>query len=301
MKFRMLRPILFTLAVTMISTGMIFAQGHGGGGHGGPGGPPGGGGNGGGWGEHDSTGHGGPGDGGDCDSTGHDSSGYGGGWGHWGPGDSTGHDSSGHGGHHWGHGDSTNFDSVFVSGLISTSVDTMTFGEGEFIHTSYFLDINDDMVVDYRLAHMQGLLQADSNFVMPVDGDHVEVMGFLVTSEERLDRIIVRDLVITDTDLFGTLATDPAITGVSHSLQTRNYPNPFNPSTTIEFTLETAGHVSLTIYDITGAQAATLIDDQLAAGLHSLHFNPGSMSAGTYLYVLETGSQREVSRIAYLK
>ena len=80
-----------------------------------------------------------------------------------------------------------------------------------------------------------------------------------------------------------------------------NYPNPFNPSTTIDFALKDAGHVSLKIYDIRGAQVAELVQGYRDAGHYSVHFSPDNLSSGTYLYVLDAGSFREVKRMVYLK
>ncbi|MBC8376097.1 MAG: T9SS type A sorting domain-containing protein [FCB group bacterium] len=289
------------LITAFLSTGLIFAQGMGGGGHhgGGPGGP-----GAGGWGPGDSTG---------CDSTGGGH--HGGGWG---PGDSTWHDSLGHGGHHgpghggpghggpghgFGHGDSLSLDSIFVSGVISTLPDTMDFNGHVRIHVSYFLDVDGDLIADYRLVHLRGLQHADSNFVLPVHGNLVELSGLLFPSDEILDRIAVLSLSIIDEDgLFGTLGVvDPASTGMHFGLQSRHYPNPFNPSTSIEFSIESTGHVSLKVYDITGVEVAQLMDGTYAAGLHTIQFNPGTLSAGTYLYVIESNGMREVKRVAYLK
>ncbi len=284
MKHNYLKSGMYILMIAFMGTGLVFSQGMGGG-HGGPGGP-----GGGGWGPGDSTG---------CDSTGggHHGGGFGGGWG---PGDSTMHDSSGHG---FGHGDSLNLDSVFVSGVISTATDTMSFNGDAFIHISYFLDVDADLSADYRLVRLHRLVDADTNFVFPVAGDQVEVSGFLIPSDEVLDRIAVRDLtIIGEGDLLGSLmSTDQALSGIQHGLQSRNYPNPFNPSTSIEFSLGAAGHVALIVYDITGAQVTQLVAGNYSAGLHTVQFNPGSLSAGTYLYVIESNGVREVKRMAYLK
>ena len=80
-----------------------------------------------------------------------------------------------------------------------------------------------------------------------------------------------------------------------------NYPNPFNPSTSIDFALADAGDVSLKIYDIRGAEVAVVASGFHEAGHYSVHFTPENMSSGTYLYVLDTGSFREVKRMVYLK
>ncbi|MCF6237985.1 MAG: DUF5011 domain-containing protein, partial [Candidatus Marinimicrobia bacterium] len=80
-----------------------------------------------------------------------------------------------------------------------------------------------------------------------------------------------------------------------------NYPNPFNPSTTIDFALDKAGDISLKIYDIREAEVAEVAHGYYAAGNYSVHFTPENMSSGTYLYVLKAGSFREVNRMVYLK
>jgi len=82
---------------------------------------------------------------------------------------------------------------------------------------------------------------------------------------------------------------------------TSNYPNPFNPSTTISYALKEAGPVSLKIYDIRGAEVTELVNGYQESGHYSVHFSPQNISSGTYLYVLEAGSFREVKRMVYLK
>ena len=80
-----------------------------------------------------------------------------------------------------------------------------------------------------------------------------------------------------------------------------NYPNPFNPSTTINFDLKDDGQVSLKVYDIRGAVVSELVQGYRVAGNYSVQFRPQNLSSGTYLYVLDTGSFREVKRMVYLK
>jgi len=80
-----------------------------------------------------------------------------------------------------------------------------------------------------------------------------------------------------------------------------NYPNPFNPSTTIDFVLDKAGDISLKIYDIRGAEVEEIAHGYYEAGRYSVHFQPVGLSSGTYLYVLDTGSFREVKKMIYLK
>ena len=97
-----------------------------------------------------------------------------------------------------------------------------------------------------------------------------------------------------------TLAVGDEVMPEAFSLE-QNYPNPFNPSTTINFALPTSGNVSLTIYNLNGLEIAQVANGHYEAGNHSIAFSPASLSSGTYLYVLETGSFREVKRMVYLK
>ena len=97
-----------------------------------------------------------------------------------------------------------------------------------------------------------------------------------------------------------TLSADDDIMPETYNLS-QNYPNPFNPSTTISFALVTAGDVSLKVYDVNGVEVAQLSNGHHEAGQHSLSFAPQNLSSGTYLYVLESGSFREVKRMVYLK
>lgn len=68
----------------------------------------------------------------------------------------------------------------------------------------------------------------------------------------------------------------------------QNYPNPFNPNTQIEFAITRGGHTSLTVYDITGREVATLIDNDLTPGIYQANFDAGpDLTSGVYIYRLD--------------
>jgi hypothetical protein len=69
-----------------------------------------------------------------------------------------------------------------------------------------------------------------------------------------------------------------------------NYPNPFNPTTTIKFELPEASEVSLKIYDVLGREVATLIDKGLAAGYYNYNWNASGLSSGMYIYRISATS-----------
>lgn len=85
-----------------------------------------------------------------------------------------------------------------------------------------------------------------------------------------------------------------------------NYPNPFNPSTTITFALPARSHVSVRIYDVAGRLVRTLVDDVLDAQVHEAVWSGEDdggrrVSSGVYFYRVETDSDLFVSRMALLK
>jgi hypothetical protein len=70
----------------------------------------------------------------------------------------------------------------------------------------------------------------------------------------------------------------------------QNFPNPFNPSTTIGFQIPQSGKVSLKVYDLLGREVATLVDEELSSGIYSIPFDAQGLASGTYLYRLQTGT-----------
>jgi 1,4-alpha-glucan branching enzyme len=74
---------------------------------------------------------------------------------------------------------------------------------------------------------------------------------------------------------------------VSYDLK-QNYPNPFNPATQIEFSLKEKTHANLTIYDILGRQVATLVNGELAPGVHHATWYARNAASGVYFYRLST-------------
>ena len=80
-----------------------------------------------------------------------------------------------------------------------------------------------------------------------------------------------------------------------------NYPNPFNPSTLLEYRLETAGQVSLTIYELTGREIRTLFEGSQNSGLHRVHFDGSGLASGIYLARLQSGTRTAVNRMMLLR
>jgi Mg-chelatase subunit ChlD len=98
----------------------------------------------------------------------------------------------------------------------------------------------------------------------------------------------------------GTLPKRGAGKGESTELRNslaQNTPNPFNPTTSIAFSLAEDAHVKLQIFDILGHKVKTLVDGYRSADMHRVRFNAGEFPSGIYLYKLETANFTQVRRM----
>ncbi|MHB1688474.1 MAG: carboxypeptidase regulatory-like domain-containing protein [Ignavibacteriaceae bacterium] len=80
-----------------------------------------------------------------------------------------------------------------------------------------------------------------------------------------------------------------------------NYPNPFNPSTIIGFSVPYSSHVTLDIFNVLGQKVAELVNNNLAAGHYSYSFDASKLSSGVYLYRLQTGNFVSVKKMVLSK
>jgi hypothetical protein len=79
------------------------------------------------------------------------------------------------------------------------------------------------------------------------------------------------------------------------------YPNPFNPATTIEYSLPVRGQALLRVYNLLGEEVATLVDDVQDAGMHRITFDAHRLSSGAYFYRLDAGRATAVKKMLVIK
>ena len=80
-----------------------------------------------------------------------------------------------------------------------------------------------------------------------------------------------------------------------------NYPNPFNPRTTIRFSLPRPGYVKLMVFNALGKEIATLVNQDLAVGTFTIQWDATGISSGIYFYRLQSGKYSETKKLALLK
>ena len=81
----------------------------------------------------------------------------------------------------------------------------------------------------------------------------------------------------------------------------QNSPNPFNPTTTISFTLAKAGRTTVDIYNVAGQKVDTLVNGTLSAGAHSISWNAAKFSAGVYFYTVRSGDLSRTMKMTLLR
>jgi len=81
----------------------------------------------------------------------------------------------------------------------------------------------------------------------------------------------------------------------------QNYPNPFNPSTKIDFAIPSNGLVQLKVYNVLGQEIATLVNETMTPGNHTVTFDASKYSSGVYLYKITAGNFVSTRKMVLLK
>jgi hypothetical protein len=81
----------------------------------------------------------------------------------------------------------------------------------------------------------------------------------------------------------------------------QNYPNPFNPTTTISYSVPEQSFVSLKVYNVLGKEVASLVSNQVEAGIHKVNFNASNLSSGIYFYTIKAGKFTATKKLMLLK
>jgi hypothetical protein len=107
-------------------------------------------------------------------------------------------------------------------------------------------------------------------------------------------------LVILDGNGYTTGIRD-VFTPISFELG-KAYPNPFNPSTIIPFTLENAGNITLTVFNVKGARVATLVQNEvMESGYHNVMFDASDLASGVYVYQLQVDNTVRAAKMVLNK
>jgi hypothetical protein len=121
--------------------------------------------------------------------------------------------------------------------------------------------------------------------------------SFLTTRKNSINT----QLIILGIDCSGTDVEEENNSLPEGFILNQNFPNPFNPTTTIGFSLGKPEFVTLKVYDILGREVAILFNNYLNQGNYNFDFNASSLSSGVYLYRLQTESFNQTKQMILLK
>jgi hypothetical protein len=158
------------------------------------------------------------------------------------------------------------------------------------------VDGTDMLIVDNDASIVAtGYIQSDLNGDGYADGSDV-----LIAENNASNYVAVRNPIVGMSPGISHIRDLHSRSASTFKLQD-NYPNPFNPSTEIRFSLAENVNVNLKVYDMSGKEVAVLVNEMKTAGEHSIMFNASGLSSGTYFYKLTAGSVEQVKKMTLVK
>lgn len=129
-----------------------------------------------------------------------------------------------------------------------------------------------------------------------IDGDgYAEICIYLGNTSQNIEKL----LILSTTSNY--VSINNTSSGVDSYKLKQNYPNPFNPNTKIEYTLTKSADVRLAIYDITGKEIASIVNEKQNAGTYIKDLSGTNLSSGTYFYQLSVNGNPETKKMVLVK
>ena len=177
-------------------------------------------------------------------------------------------------------------ENVYVTG------DSPLGGEGSDIVT---IKYNTGGTQQWMARYNGPVNQADVGNNLKVDAaGNVYVAGYSYGSSTNTDLVTIKYSQSTAVNPISSIVPD------KYSLS-QNFPNPFNPSTKINFEIPTSGNAVLKIFNSLGKEVSTIVNERLIAGKYSVTFNAAALSSGIYFYTLQAGEFVETKKMLLIK
>lgn len=198
-----------------------------------------------------------------------------------------------------------NVNSTFVS-YVTVSSDSNR-ANGGYIAVGYQLGIGDTIVVQKRTRTTVESSEVKVNefrsspFNSPVvcvynhNGNNYPALAYT-----GLGAANSTSNVYFDSENLVSSITNTSTIAEDYKLE-QNFPNPFNPTTTISFSIPSSSFVKLSVFDIAGREVSTLLNEKLSAGSFEYNFNASELPSGVYFYKLSTNEFSEVKRMMLVK
>lgn len=145
---------------------------------------------------------------------------------------------------------------------------------------------------------------------------HSLELGFGLKDNTSIDKITItwpsgniQELTNLSVNQILTITEQNTVTGIDDITSSvpkdyqlsQNFPNPFNPSTQIQFSIKENSFVTLKVFDVLGKEIATLVNKELNTGVYNFKFNAENLTSGIYFYKLTAGKYTETRKMILLR
>ncbi|MCH7827164.1 MAG: ASPIC/UnbV domain-containing protein, partial [Bacteroidetes bacterium] len=145
---------------------------------------------------------------------------------------------------------------------------------------------------------------------------HCLDLGFGLKDNANIDKITItwpsgniQELTNVHVNQILTITEQNTVTGIDNITSSipedfqlrQNFPNPFNPSTQIQFSIKENSFVTLKVFDVLGKKITTLVNKELNSGVYNFKFNADNLTSGIYFYKLTAGKFTETKKMILLR
>lgn len=198
------------------------------------------------------------------------------------------------------------FGNIDIGGEVVLSFNFSNTGDANMIGTLQIPDpYSLDSTVEPPLRFMNYVLPAGESMELSIAFRPIEegvFAGFLILSSDDPNANSINiPLMGSATPVDNQDIVNPILTELKG-----NYPNPFNPTTSLRFSLKERGYVTIDIFNILGQKVKTLVNNELAAGLHNVSWNglddnKRPVSSGVYFYKMQSGTYSNTRKMILMK
>lgn len=193
--------------------------------------------------------------------------------------------------------DPVNLNLVIINSAPVIDADaTLAAATGQNIAYRFMITDPENNPIDWHIKNLPAWLQQNGFSLTGTAPNEPLQTDFIITATDfdKSDSLIVKVKITVGVQ-------DETINAPEHVTLSPLYPNPFNPMTTIQFSVPKKQHVVVHVYDVSGRFVKTLRDGMCEAGRHELSFEASDLSSGTYFIRLQTANAIHIQKCILLK
>ncbi|TFB13642.1 T9SS type A sorting domain-containing protein [Candidatus Marinimicrobia bacterium MT.SAG.4] len=203
--------------------------------------------------------------------------------------------------------------SRYESSMVNANIDELTLPTGSGVYWDSVIDstfryignlypfvelimVADDLGVgqdsDYGSTYYNVMwTELDSITIISINSAIIDLASVWLTAWENAGRPNPNVISVDEENYYGAERYELG----------RNYPNPFNPITTIDYSLPEQTQLKISVYDLSGKEVDVLFDGFQEAGIHEVFWNASNVSSGIYFYRLQAGDFVQTRKMVLLK